>query len=371
MNNSANRSDPANPFWWHFVATRAAAVVVGFLILWLIAALTRPLALMVLAISVAAALAPLVAWLSRRVPRVAAIAIVYLGLVLIIAAMISALVPPVVNQAQTIVKNGPTIIAEAQRRFAFLNLGNSPLTSTLLSGLGNLPTMLVSLPLSIVSSLLDLLLVIVISLYWLIASPAMREYALSLSPSEHHARLNTLLDQMGRAMGGYIRGVVIDGFAIGATTYIGLAIIGIDYSLLLGLAAGLFELVPIVGPILSTAVVVIAAALQSPAQALIVLVFMLVIMQVENNFLVPTVMGSQTQSSPLLALLALFFGTAAGGFLGALIAIPLVSALVVLFGQVLAPFVRTQTGAPEQPGPDAFGEMAIQPKAHEEIKRGK
>ncbi len=361
--------DPNNT-WSGIVATRAAALVIAFLILWVISALTRPLALVVLAISVAAALAPLVDWLCRRMPRVAAIAVVYLGLLLVIGGMISALVPPAASQAQAIVKNGPTIIAEAQRRLAILNLGNIPFINTLLSGLGGLPTTLVALPVAVVSWMLDLVLVLVISLYWLTAAPAMREYALSLFPSDRHAQIDTLLDRMGRAMGGYIRGVVIDGFAIGATTYVGLAIIGINYPLLLGLAAGLFELVPIVGPGLSTIVVVIAAALQSPSQALIVLIFMLVVMQVENNFLVPAVMGSQTKSSPLLALLALFFGTAAGGFLGALIAIPLVSASVILIGQLLAPFVRAQTGAPPKPGPDAFGEMAVQPEPHKERKDG-
>ncbi len=363
--------NPANGTWWEIVATRAAALVVGFLILWLFSALTRPLALVVLAISVAAALAPLVAWLCRRMPRVAAIAVVYLGLVLVVGGLIAALVPPVVTQAQAIVKNGPQILAEAQRWLAILNLSNFPLANTLLSGLGNLPSTLVAFPVAVVSWLLDLLLVLVISLYWLIAAPAMREYALSLVPEDNHERISILLDRMGRAMGGYIRGVVIDGFAIGATTYFGLAVMGVNYPLLLGLAAGLFEIIPIVGPALSTIVVVIAAALQSPSQALIVLVFMIVVMQVENNFLVPAVMGSQTKSSPLLALLALFFGTAAGGFLGALIAIPLVSAAVILIGQLLAPFVRKQTGAPPLPGPDAFGEMAVQPRPDKEGKRGR
>jgi predicted PurR-regulated permease PerM len=131
-----------------------------------------------------------------------------------------------------------------------------------------------------------------------------------------------------------------------ATLYfIGLTIFGIPFALALALFAGLMEFIPVIGPTLAAIPMVALALAESPTRALIVLAFVLAMQQFESNVIMPNVVRSQTEVSPLLALLSLFAGVSLGGLLGALVAIPLAAAARVFFVQVIAPGIRRWTGA--------------------------
>jgi predicted PurR-regulated permease PerM len=198
--------------------------------------------------------------------------------------------------------------------------------------------------------LVDLVAIVFISIYALIGAPNMREFALSLVPPDRQKQLGDLLHNMVWEMGGYLRGAFLDGVIIGLTTYVGLLVIGIDFPLVLGLIAGLLEIVPAIGPIIAAVPMLLIALLQSPTKALITLLFAIAIHQFEGNLVFPNVMRSQTDISPLLVLVALLSGYAAGGLLGALTAIPVVAVARVFLLQVIAPAIRRQTGAPEPGG---------------------
>jgi predicted PurR-regulated permease PerM len=159
-------------------------------------------------------------------------------------------------------------------------------------------------------------------------------------------------------MGGYLRGAFLDGVIVGLTTYVGLLVIGVDFPLILGLIAGLLEIVPAVGPIMAAVPILLVSLLQSPTTALISLIFMLAVHQFEGNIVFPNVMRSQTSISPLLVLVGLLSGFAAGGTLGALTAIPLVAVGRVFLLQVIAPAIRRETGAPEPSREPGLGQEA-------------
>jgi predicted PurR-regulated permease PerM len=173
----------------------------------------------------------------------------------------------------------------------------------------------------------------------------MESFILSLFPEARREHIHHGLVEMAQAMGGYFRGAAINGIIIGLISFVGFLLIGIDFALAFGVMAGLLELVPIAGPIIATLIISGLTLLQSPGQALAVLIFMIVLQQIENNVLVPQVMRSQTDISRLLSILAVFAGGAIGGLLGALIAIPITAALRVLVLLVIAPAIRRQTGA--------------------------
>jgi predicted PurR-regulated permease PerM len=188
-------------------------------------------------------------------------------------------------------------------------------------------------------------LILFVSFYILQESSRMQGFLLSLFPEERRPRVNTVIGEIAQAMGGYFRGVVINGVIVGFLTFVGLLLLGIDFALAFGALAGILELIPIAGPIVATIIIVGLTLFQSPGLALAALVFMVILQQIENNVLVPHIMRSQTDVSPLLSILAIFAGGAMGGLLGALIAIPIAAALRVLVRQVLAPAIRRQTGA--------------------------
>jgi predicted PurR-regulated permease PerM len=119
-------------------------------------------------------------------------------------------------------------------------------------------------------------------------------------------------------------------FIIGLTTYIGLTILGIEYALPLAVIAGLLELVPTIGPIISSVPAILIALVQSPVLAIAVAALYLLIQQAENNIIVPKVMERAVGVLPLVTILALLIGGTLFGVVGAVIAVPTVAMIQVV-----------------------------------------
>lgn len=333
--------------WWLLTTAIAIALVLGMGALEAIRLLALPLAILIAAVTLAAALDPVVAWLENRMPRLLAIILTYLVVLILLGALIWAVIPSLAGQVQDLGSRLPDL-TERARVFIERWSGNLPgdsFRNTLFSQLSGLGPTLLRLPLTVTSVLSGILLVLFISFYMLRESSRMQGFILSLFPDHRRDRVNEVIVAMGQAMGGYFRGVVINGVIVGIITFVGLLIIGVDFALVFGALAGILELVPIAGPIIATLIVFGLTLLQSPGQAVAALIFMVILQQVENNVLVPLIMRSQTDVSPLLTILAIFAGGAIGGLLGALTAIPIAAALRVLVREVIAPAIRRQTGA--------------------------
>jgi predicted PurR-regulated permease PerM len=168
---------------------------------------------------------------------------------------------------------------------------------------------------------------------------------LSLVPPVSRDKTAAVLQEMGDAMGGYVRGAAISAVIMGVLAWLGLLLIGVDYALALGALTTLGEPIPYVGPILVGGVVVLVALAQSPAKAVLALVLYTVLQQLESNFVAPNILSRATRTSQALVIFALVAGAAIGGLLGALVAIPLAGAAQVLVIRVIAPAVRLRTGA--------------------------
>jgi predicted PurR-regulated permease PerM/pterin-4a-carbinolamine dehydratase len=335
-------------FWWRASLAGALAIMLGIGALYGLRALGRPLALLILALMVASALGPLVGLIDRFLPRIVAIAVVYLAFPGVLALIGYLAAPSFVSQLDNVSSRIPELVNQLQPLLTRLgNLAPSNLLSTLASDLSAFASSLVSVPLTIANSLVDFVAILFISIYALLEAEDMRKFVLSLVPPQQQGALGNLLHHMVWEMGGYLRGAFLDGLIIGLTTYVGLLLIGVDFPLILGLIAGLLEIVPAVGPIIAAIPVLLVSLLQSPTTALISLIFMLAIHQFEGNIVFPNVMRSQTSISPLLVLVGLLSGYAGGGILGALTAIPLVAVGRVFILDVIAPAIRRETGAPE------------------------
>jgi predicted PurR-regulated permease PerM len=335
-------------FWWRASFAGALAIILGIGVLYGLGALGRPLAILILALTVASALAPLIDLVDQVLPRAVAIVVVYLAFPGILALIGYLVAPSFVRQIDNVTSRIPELVNQLQPLLTRLgNLAPSNLLSTLASHLSAFASSLVSIPLLIANSLVDLVAILFISIYALLEAKDMRKFVLSLVPQERQEALGNLLHHMVWEMGGYLRGAFLDGVIIGLTTYVGLLVIGVDFPLILGLLAGILEIVPAVGPIIAAVPILLVSLLQSPTTALISLIFMLAVHQFEGNIVFPNVMRSQTSISPMLVLVGLLSGYAVGGILGALTAIPLVAVGRVFILDVVAPAIRRETGAPE------------------------
>jgi predicted PurR-regulated permease PerM len=136
-----------------------------------------------------------------------------------------------------------------------------------------------------------------------------------------------------RDFGQWVRGQILLGFAVGIATFVGLIALSqlVDpifgrYAVLLSVIAGLFELVPIIGPIVSAVPAVLLAATVGPVAVLAALLLYFLIQQVENNLLVPKIQGDAVQLHPAIVVFAIIIGGSLAGLLGAILALPVTAA---------------------------------------------
>lgn len=336
--------------WWQAMLIGAGALVLALALLGLIWLLAQPLALVLFGIVFAAALAPIVDWLDQWMPRIVAILLVYLLLIALFVGIGWLVLPPLVSEVRSFIGDVPDYIEEVETLLDESRFLDGGMLLDRLSGqITAVGGTLLTLPVTVGAALLNFALFLFVSLYWLVESASIKRFFLSLFPKRARDEVSDVLSEMGTSMGGYIRAVVIDALIIGALTYFGLLIVGVNYTLVLAVLMALGELVPFIGPILAGIPIVLVALLQSPTKGLIALGVVVVIQQIEGNIVTPNIMHETTKVSPLMVLVALFIGGEIGGLLGALLAVPLAAGARVFVNRVLAPAIRRQTGAAGDP----------------------
>ena len=336
--------------WLGTMLVLAGALVLAFGVAYSFLQLIRPLAILLASIIIAVALAPFVDRLERWLPRGLAAATVYLGIALVFAALALVVYWRTSSDISTFIDEFPRSQAEVDdlvaRTTPFEDVGA---VDFLRSQSDRYAGTVVRLPVLVASVALDIVLAIFLSLYWVISAPGLKRFVLSLfPPNGPRERASEVLSAMGSSMGGYVRASVLDGIIVGVLTFIGLMLLGVRFAIVLALFAAVMELIPVIGPIVSAVPAVIIAYLDSPTKALIVLGFYVVLQQFESNVLMPNVMKNQTDVPQVLSLFAVFAGGTLAGILGALIAVPLAGALVVLTEMVIAPSIRARWGS-DQP----------------------
>ena len=161
-----------------------------------------------------------------------------------------------------------------------------------------------------------------------------------------------VLHEIGRNMGGYVRGTLINAAIMGVLAWIGLQVIGVPFALVLGVLTMLGELVPILGPVIVGAIVAVIALGRSLELAIGAVVLYTVLIQVEGHVLTPNIMRRQTNVPQTLVLFAIVVGAGAGGLLGVIVSVPVAAAFRVFVLEVLAPWERRLAGAePRPPAP--------------------
>jgi predicted PurR-regulated permease PerM len=283
----------------------------------------------------------------RHVPRPLAILLVYAMLIAAITLLFLVLSPAVREQAVIFREQAPESLVEL--RTAWQNSGNA-----LLSGVGQQmlgrgiafienPTVGASIPVpggaavglltGLGGGIIGLVTVLIISFYYLMEKAWLRRVALSNASAETRIRVSRTWDEVEQKVGDWLRGQLTLVLIIGVSATIGYAIMGIRFWPLLGLWAGVTEIIPILGPWLGGIPAVIIALTQGWEKALLVVGFILILQMTENAILVPRVMRGAVGLSPLAVFLAILAGTEFAGVAGALLAIPVAAAIQVLLSQ--------------------------------------
>lgn len=328
------------------VVIGAAAIALAFAAIAVIGLMTSALAVIFVAIVVAQALAPLVDWLQRWMPRLAAILIIYLSLLAALAGLALLTIPPLISEMQLVVGQLPQLFQRAGHLADRIAPGTGstlvhavePRVLSLASGLA-LPTG------AVLQAGMGFVEVFFVSIYWLLALPKMHRFVLSLFPHDRQDHVDSILHDLGTALGGYVRGLTVNAFMLAVVTYFFLLITGAKYPLVLAVITLGGQFIPLIGPTIAQFLAAGLALLSSPLQAIVVLAYFIIMQQISGNVILPLAVNSQTSISPLLITAAVFIGIWVGGILGGLIAIPLAAVLQVSLVRIAVPAVRRWSGA--------------------------
>jgi predicted PurR-regulated permease PerM len=203
------------------------------------------------------------------------------------------------------------------------------------SSLQNAASGLFSTLYNIVGGIFSLVIILVITFYMVVEQGAIRKLIWSLTPENKQSYIMDLFNRMQIKIGLWLRGQLILCLAIFALTYVGLLMLGVKYALILALIAGLTEFIPYLGPLLGAVPAVFIAFTQSPALALFVIILYIVIQQIENNILVPKIMEKAVGMNPIISIAVLIAGFSIAGVMGALLSIPVATAALVVFDDLI------------------------------------
>ena len=283
----------------------------------------------------------------RRLPRSGAIAVVYLGVLVALVLVGGLLITPIVAESRQFAEKAPefyqglrAMLAGFQERYAWLPdltalLDRLPHEAGRLTAYVGAATGVAFRVFGVVVSAVTAL---ILSIYMLLEGPAIKQGFLGLFTQQRRPQVEAVLGHVGGKFGGWLRGQLLLGLIIGVAAGLGTWAIGLPYPLLLGLAAGVTELIPMIGPVLGAVPAVLVALFGSTWQVVAVVIFFTVVQQIEGNILVPRVMKQAVGLSPLLTIVAIMVGAKLMGILGALLAVPVAAALQVVVGEAIRTF---------------------------------
>jgi predicted PurR-regulated permease PerM/phosphoglycolate phosphatase-like HAD superfamily hydrolase len=349
--------------------TTKRLVIVGLILIFLLAlylfrALLPPV---ILAFILAYLLKPVVDFIERRldVPRTLAVVLIYLVLLVTVIVIPVTVVPYAVDRITRINLNlqqlADQLVGFLSQPFLLfdytLNLGDfvGDIRGALQDLLRPFASQTVNLFLNVLSSLLWILSITVISFYLVKDADRLRRFLDRMAPPGYTEELARLREEINLVWKAFFRGQVVLGFVVGIVVWITMSIVGLPNPGVMGLLAGLLEVVPTFGPILATIPAVLVALFQGSVYlplsnfwfTVLVLGIYVLIQQLENAYLVPRILGRRLQLHPVVV----FIGVLAGGFLagtiGVLLAAPVIATFRVILSYVYAKLLDQEPFPPQ------------------------
>ncbi|SHH60951.1 AI-2E family transporter [Sporanaerobacter acetigenes] len=171
----------------------------------------------------------------------------------------------------------------------------------------------------------------IISFYFLKDKEFFKKKIYLTIPKSHRNEMINLFKEIDTMLGQFIRGRVIVGIFVGVSTTIALALLKINFAFIIGMLAGLADIIPYFGPVIGIIPAVFFAILESPIKALWVIIIFTIIQQVENDIITPKVVGESVGIHPVTVMLSLIIGGRFFGILGMVLAIPVVAILKIIY----------------------------------------
>jgi len=327
-------------------------VVLVLLLFAVLFALRDLLLVLIAAVVIASASEPMVRWFKTyKIGRLPAVVFIYVFLAMLLVGAFYFLLVPLLNETSSLLASLPAYINSTDLWTPFgegtllgsqqfvqdlsANFSVQDIVTQVQSVANNLTASIFSAFSYIFGGALSFFLIIVLSFYLAVQENGIRNFLTTITPIDHRPYVLDLWKRAENKIGRWFQGQILLVVIITVLTYLGLTLIGIEHSLLLAVLAGLFELIPLFGPILAAIPAIAIAFLTGGlTPALIVLAFYLIIQQFENQLIYPLVVKKVVGVPAIIVILALIAGGTLAGFLGVLLAVPVAAILMELFNDM-------------------------------------
>ncbi len=285
-------------------------------------------------------------WLAARMNRTLAVAVCYLVGIVVVAVALTFLVPPAVAQLVAFVQALPDYVTAAYTwllarvqpgsgmpdwlQTSVLSLKDQ-LVASAMTWSSAIASLAISTGSSIATGVIEFVLALIIGFFTLVDLPKLQDEIYTLAGPKRRDDIEHFTATLSRVMGGWLRGTLIQSAVVAALISIGLAVIGVPYSLAIGLIAGVLNIVPYLGPAIAALLAATAGLFVSPWAAFYAVIIVVVVQQFDSLFMAPRVMGDQMDLHPLLVVFALLVGATLFGVPGMILSVPVAAISKAMF----------------------------------------
>jgi predicted PurR-regulated permease PerM len=317
---------------------------------WLLTELWDVVLLVTMALIFAGTLSPFVEALERRVSRAWAVAAVVFSLLAIAAGIEVLTIPPLVSQAAEIVKQVPDLLRHVADRMqhvrALSRLSDEVRDLDVASIVKTYAGNVLKVSTAAAGTIGYAVSTLVLSIYFLADPLQAKSVLFALVPRSYHVRTSRILLKLETIVGGYMRGQAITSAAITAFLVLLLWICGVPNPLPLAVFAGIADVIPLIGGVLVLVPSVLSALSQGVGTTIVVAVAILIYQEFENRLLAPRVYGHMLRLRPVAVIVALLVGGKLMGILGALLALPIASAMLMIIEELRVELPGTPGSSP-------------------------
>ncbi len=310
---------------------KTVVFTVFFLIsLWLIYVIRDILLQVFIGLLITAILDPFATRLSKyKIPRPVSILLVYFLSIASLVFVVSAVIPPLVEQTTLFAASLPTFL----HNMPISSEVGTQIVQQVISQLGSVPSQIAKLIFGIFGNVISVITVLVFAYYLLSERQKLVVQLASFIGQKREEESLRVLEILESRLGGWARGQLLLMLVVGVTTYVGLLLLGIPYALPLAILAGVFEVVPYIGPFVSAVPAVLIGYGISPVMGFATIVLYFLIQQMENYLFVPRIMQQSTGINPVITLLALAIGLRLAGPAGLILSVPIFITAQVLINE--------------------------------------
>lgn len=288
-----------------------------------------------------------VRWM-RKKKRVLSVILTYLGTIAIVATIVFFIFPQVARSLESLGNRLPQYLSSLQKNLMdlLITLGITDVdlnevfgdwqevTKSIKDVAGNTMDALFDITLNLASAVVNFFLGLIFSIYFLLYKDKLiriaRKLIYTFTPKKVAEKVAYIFREINKTFTRFIGGQLTEAFILGGMCFLGMTVLGLPYAPLIGVLIGITSLIPILGAYIGTVPSAFILLMENPMQALIFLVFLIIIQQIEGNFIYPKVVGNAIGLDGLWVFLAITIGGKIMGILGMILGVPSVAVIYTL-----------------------------------------